>query len=452
MSDYTRADRVASLVHEEIARLLQREFKDPRLGFVSVMGVRMSPDMRFANVYVSLYGSESEKKSSLIALQNAAGWFRRKVGRILRVRHIPEIRFFEDDSLDRVYHLEEVLEHVHREQQEAPMLVLTLEEAAARFRDARSVLITTHVGPDGDAIGSLLGLYWLARALDKPVQLMVDSPVPRTCAFLPGADAIRNADDMPKPFELAVMVDCSVSSRVGQAARWLRECASVLILDHHTETGEPGTAGFIDPSYAAAAELVADLYTALDVPLSTEAALCLYVGQVTDTNGYRFSNTTPRSHQIAARLLEAGHIAPHQITERVLEFLPRPKFDLMQRMLERVEFRRAGTIAVSWLVPEDFSACGAVREHTDNLINILRQVDGVKVAVLAYALDPGHVKISLRSDGSFDCAACCRQWGGGGHVPAAGVSLEMPMRDALDQVLAAIEVALPPDDIKCTDV
>lgn len=447
MSEYSRADRVASLVQEEVARLLQREFKDPRLGFVSVMGVRMSPDMRFANVYVSLYGSDSEKKASLVALQHAAGWFRRKVGRILRVRHIPEIRFFADDSLDRVYHLETVLQHVHREQLEAPMLVLTLEEAATRFREARSVLITTHVGPDGDAIGSLLGLYWLARALDKPVQLMVDSPVPQICAFLPGAAEIRNAEEMPKPFELAVVVDCSVVSRVGQAARWLREGTSVLILDHHTEPGEPGTAGFIDPTYAASAELIADLYAALNVPLSPHAALCLYVGQVTDTNGYRFSNTTPRTHRLAAQLIEAGGIAPHQITERVLEFLPRPKFDLMRRMLDRVEFRRDGAVAASWLAPEDFPACGAVREHTDNLINILRQVEGVRVAALAYALDPDQVKISLRSDGSFDCAVCCRQWGGGGHVPAAGATLHMPLRDALDQVLAAVEAALPLDNV-----
>lgn len=445
MSDYSRTDRVASLVREEIARLLQREFKDPRLGFVSVMGVRMSPDLRFANVYVSLYGTESERKSSLVALQHGAGWFRRKVGRILRVRHIPEIRFFEDDSLDRVYHLEEVLEHVHREQREAPMLELTLEEAATRFRDARSILITTHVGPDGDAIGSLLGLYWLARALDKPVQLVVDSPVPRICAFLPGADAIQDAEDMPKPFELAVIADCSTFDRVGRAARWLREGASVLILDHHREPGEPGTAGHINASYAATAELVVDLYAALDIPLSPEAALCLYVGQVTDTNGYRFSNTSSRTHLIAAKLLESGNIAPHRVTEQVLEFMPRPKFELMRRVLERVTFRRNGAVAVSWLEPEDFPACGAEREHTDNLINLIRQVEGVKVAILAYALDPGHVKISLRSDGSFDCAACCRQWGGGGHVPAAGVSLDMSPREALDLVLTAVEAALPAD-------
>ncbi|HPU98994.1 MAG TPA: 30S ribosome-binding factor RbfA, partial [Candidatus Hydrogenedentes bacterium] len=364
MNDYSRADRVAALVHEEVARLLQREFKDPRLGFVSVMGVRMSPDMRFANVYVSLYGSDSEKKSSLIALQNGAGWFRRKVGRILRVRHIPEIRFFADDSLDRVYHLEEVLDHVHREQRESPMLVLTLEEAAERFREARSLLITTHVGPDGDAIGSLLGLYWLAKALDKPVQLMVDSPVPQILRFLPGADLIRDAESMPKPFELAVIADCSSFGRVGDAAKWLREGASVLILDHHTEPGEPGTAGHIDSTFAATAELVAELYATLDVPIPPEAALCLYVGQVTDTNGYRFSNTSPRTHRIAARLMEAGQFAPHRVAEQVLEFMPRPKFFLLRRMLDRVEFRGNGAIAASWLDVEDFSDCGAEREHT----------------------------------------------------------------------------------------
>jgi ribosome-binding factor A len=108
-----RRQRVAALIREEIANLLHKGLKDPRIGFVSVMTVRMSKDLRYANVYVSLYGSDSEKKSSLIALQNSAGWLRREIGKHLRMRVTPEIRFFEDTTLAEVFHLEEVFRELH---------------------------------------------------------------------------------------------------------------------------------------------------------------------------------------------------------------------------------------------------------------------------------------------------------------------------------------------------
>ncbi len=112
----SRPRRVAEQVKQEIASLLTDGLKDPRVGFVSVMEVRMSPDLHYANVYVSLLGDEREKKSSLIGLRQASGWFRKEIGSRIRLRHVPEIRFFEDDSLDRVYHLEEVIRELHEEE------------------------------------------------------------------------------------------------------------------------------------------------------------------------------------------------------------------------------------------------------------------------------------------------------------------------------------------------
>jgi ribosome-binding factor A len=113
MTEKGRPRRVAELVREEIARLLMKGVKDPRIGFVSVMAVRMSPDLRYANVYVSLYGAESERKRSLIGLQHAAGWLRGEITRNLKLRFAPEVRFFPDDTLDRVFHLEDVFRELH---------------------------------------------------------------------------------------------------------------------------------------------------------------------------------------------------------------------------------------------------------------------------------------------------------------------------------------------------
>ena len=120
MASQSRAERVAEVIREEVATLLTRGIKDPRVGFVSVHGVRMSGDLRYANVYVSLFGSEKEKKSSLIALRNSAGWIRRELGKKIRLRFTPEVRFFEDTSLDDVFHLEDVFKELHDAEGGAP--------------------------------------------------------------------------------------------------------------------------------------------------------------------------------------------------------------------------------------------------------------------------------------------------------------------------------------------
>lgn len=119
MSEKSRPQRVGELVKEEIARLIVKGLKDPRIGFVSIMDVRMSTDLKYANVYVSLYGSDSEKKSSLIGLQRSASWLRGTVARNLKLRFAPEIRFFPDDTLDRVFHLEEVFRSLHADEKES---------------------------------------------------------------------------------------------------------------------------------------------------------------------------------------------------------------------------------------------------------------------------------------------------------------------------------------------
>ena len=127
MASEERAIRVARVVKAEIADLLTKGVKDPRVGFVSIMGVRMSPDLRYANVYVSLFGSDKEKKSSLIGLRNSAGWIRKQIGGKLRLRVTPEVRFFEDVSLDQVFHLEEVFKEMHEDEGE-PLDVEETEE------------------------------------------------------------------------------------------------------------------------------------------------------------------------------------------------------------------------------------------------------------------------------------------------------------------------------------
>lgn len=433
-----RTLRVGALIKEEIAKLIMKGIKDPRIGFVSVMDVRMSADLRYANVYVSLYGSEAERKSSLVGLQHSAGWVRREVGKYLHMRMLPEIRFFPDDTLDKVYHLQEVFDEIHAEQKQQPMLALSLEEAVAALRSASRFYIAGHTNPDGDCVGSMLALrLLLLNAGVTEITCALDGTVPAVYKSLAGAAGIVNASVPPPDYEVAVLVDCGQISRTGDLARHIPPGKRILIFDHHQEPGEPGASGVIETRYAATGELVADVYKTAQAPLAKEAAECLYAAVATDTGCFRFGNTTAYSHRLAGELIEAG-IDVGVLNKRFFSDMGRPKFELMRRALEHVEFYLDGAIALSWLTDADLKDTGARNEDVENLVNLWQVVESVRVAILLKAFEANKTHVSFRSDTTFNSAAFLRQFGGGGHPPAAGVTLDMPLEEARSLLLSAL--------------
>ncbi len=442
MSGKGRPKRVGEVIRHEIASLLVKGLKDPRIGFVSIMEVRMSPDLQYANVYVSLMGSEAERKGSLIGLRHSSGWIRREVGKALRMRVTPEIRFFPDDTLDQVYHLEQVFEEIHQEQQAAPMLRLSLEGLLEELHSHNSFLLTSHVHPDGDAVGSLLGVAHFLHALGKSVAAVVlHDPIPEAYTNLPGAKQVKIHPEQCPEFDAAVVIDVAQRERIGDIADFIGPEKRLIVIDHHLSEGPANAVGFIDPTYAASGEIVADLYEAAGLEISVPAAHCIYVAQSTDTGGYRFSNTNARSHRIAARLLDTGlDVGP--ISRRVFDVTPKPKFELMRRMADRLEMSMEGRFAHSYLTRQDIDETGARREHIDSLINIARNIEGVEVAALFFGSEPDTTKVSLRSEPTFNSAAFLEGYGGGGHAAAAGATVGRPLSELREEVVAHIEAEL----------
>jgi bifunctional oligoribonuclease and PAP phosphatase NrnA len=433
-----RTLRVGALIKEEIAKLITKGLKDPRIGFVSIMDVRMSKDLRYANVYVSLLGSDAERKSSLIGLQHSAGWMRREVGRYLHMRALPEIRFFPDDTLDKVYHLEEVFEEIHSELIHQPMLFLTPAEAIEALRQNSRCYIVSHQNPDGDAIGSMLGLRLLLKQIGiAEVTCALDDAIPVMYQQMPGAATIINADKEPPEYDVAILVDCGRFERVGDLADHIPPEKRVLIFDHHLESGEPGTSGIIDTRYAATGEVIAELYKAAQVPFDEDSALCLYTSVATDTGCFRFANTKAHSHALAAEFMAAG-IDIGALNKRLFSDMSRAKFELMRRALAHVEFHADGAVALSWLTRQDLQEAGARTEDAENLINYWHAVDSVRVAILLKSFEPDLTRVSFRSDATFDSAAFLRGFGGGGHAPAAGATIEMPVEEARTLLLTAL--------------
>jgi len=447
MTQQSRAQRVAELIRQEIARLLAKGVKDPRVGFVSVISVKMSRDLRYANVYVSMYGEEKERKSSLIGLRNSAGWLRREVGKQVRMRHTPELRFFEDETLDQVYHLEEIFQEIHEEQQHAPMIHLELPELVEELRQRESFLITSHVNPDGDAIGSILALQQLLHGLGKQkVICALADPVPVVYRTLKGGDKIIDCSGEAPEFDTAIIVDASSRERTGCVGDWIGTDKRVIVVDHHLVDEPEGAVGFIDASYAAVGEIIAELFELAGVPLTREAAHCAYVAQITDTAAYRFSNTNVRSHHIAAKLLATG-LDVATISRDVLDIMPVSKVQLLRHILDRMVLRGDGRIAASYLTEADFSAAKGSKEDLTGLVNYAGNIEGVLVGLLFNAVEPSLTKVSMRARPPFNAAAFLGQFGGGGHAAAAGATFEAPLEEVQPMLLDRLEAALAEQDV-----
>ncbi len=439
MSTKGRGQRVGELIRQEIAQLLTKGLKDPRIGFVSVMDVEMSKDLHYATVNVSLYGSEKERKGSLIGLQNSSGWIRREVGKNVRLRFTPEIRFKADDTLDNVYALQRVFDEIRDERKGEPMIGIGLPAVIEELKNANSFLITSHVSPDGDAVGSILTLRYLLEALGKrEITCMLADPIPDVYKTLPGAGDIKTPEAEIPAYDLAVVVDVARLERVGAVANHISDTQKILIIDHHLEESPNGTSGFIDSTYAATGEIMVDLYEESGKTLSPEAAKCAYVAQVTDTGGYRYSNTSARSHRIAATLHESG-IDHAEICSEIFERNSRAKMALLMLVLDRMDFRCDGRVASSYVTSQDVEQAGGKKEDLNGLVNFLRSTEGVVAGILFNGVDESTTKASVRSDKQFNAAGFLKDFGGGGHAAAAGVTMNEPLESAMERVLTALE-------------
>lgn len=318
------------------------------------------------------------------------------------------------------------------------MGAISLSEIPPVLQDAEAPLIATHTGPDGDALGSALALFHMLLALGKKrVVFASEDPVPRTYQWLPGADRVVFPEEAQGPFDLAVVVDVSQLDRIGKVNSLLTADTRVLVIDHHLDSAPAGDLYCVDSSYAAVGEILFELFEHMDTPLTHEAAVCAYVAQITDTGSFRYSNTNARSHRIAARLVETG-IDAAGIATRVFDRMSRAKFDLLKRVLDEIKFNHDGRLAHASLTLRDLEAAAAKDEDCDGLINYIRNVEGVEVAVLFRVLDSNTTKVSFRSQTEFNSAGLLEEFGGGGHVSAAGATVDMPLNEARTVILKRV--------------
>src|SRR5512145_1703981 len=311
-------------------------------------------------------------------------------------------------------------------------------DVAAALTSARHVVLTTHVNADGDGVGSEIGLWHMLRARGVSVRIVNPTGIPDRFNFLipDGADASRDAVREIERADIVASLDIGDLSRLDGLATIINKRQPPFVcIDHHVGPVKlPSGPCLIAPEATATAELVFDLATVAGWPLTAETAQALYVGLLTDTGGFRFSNTTARALRVAAALLEKG-VDPESIYASVYASAPEGRVRLLAEVLQTLVVEP--DVGLAWVsVPAD-----ALRRHEvtpddlDGVVEFPRSIAGVRLALLFRHIGNGRIKISFRSMGEVDVAALAHQFGGGGHHRAAGASLPGSMADVEEKVL-----------------
>ena len=308
--------------------------------------------------------------------------------------------------------------------------------ATELIRQSGSFAIGTHIRPDGDAIGSLLGLALALEKSGRRASALVADPAPPSYRFLPGAERLLS---LPPEWtaEVGIAVDCDGIGRLGSLAPAFAALPHLIDVDHHQTEHLFGEVQLIDPRAAATGEIVYHLLRRAGLPIDAEVATCLYTAILTDTGRFCFGNTTASALRLAGELVKAG-AQPERIARRIYEDRSIAATHLLGLALSRLSAELEGWLVTSTLTQQDFARTNAAPSDTEGIIDHLRAIGGPRVAMLL--VEPNHegVRISLRSDGSVDVSEIALRFGGGGHRMAAGCTVPGRAEEVRRRIIDAI--------------
>jgi phosphoesterase RecJ-like protein len=312
----------------------------------------------------------------------------------------------------------------------------TTSEVVAELRRRSTFVMVSHVKPDGDTLGAGLALGMALKRLGKRVYYFQQDPVPRSLRFLPDSDAVSRTlpSDLP-PDTLYVFCDMSDYRRAGEYLPKV-ERANMLDIDHHLGNTHFGALNFVLPEECSTGTAVMHLLRELAVPIDRDVALCILTTIMTDTGGFRHSNTTPETLELSAELMRAG-ADMELINEQIFANKRVPATRLLGRIIAEMRFEHEGRYCYSFVDDAMLAETGADEEDIEDMVNVLRGQEGVEVAAL-FKANGGEIRVSLRSSGRVNVQAAAARLGGGGHFRASGLTY----RGSLHDCFKAVDTAL----------
>lgn len=301
--------------------------------------------------------------------------------------------------------------------------------AAVALRRAASVVVCAHVRPDGDAVGSVLGLTLALRSIGIPaIPTLADDRAPsKTYEFLPGFGLYTSAADLQAPM-VFVALDTPIPARLGVAEKLARSADTLVVIDHHPDAITYGDVHVLDSKAAASGQIVWQLLEALEVTPTAEIAQCCYTALITDTGRFQYQNTTAAALRDGAAMLDAG-VDASEISRLVYQNRSAASLALEALAMSRLTVVNRGCVAYTWLRDQDFITTGALAEEAEFLPDAIRVLADIDVAVVLRERGE-EVRVNLRAKTGFDVGAVARRFGGGGHHAAAGLTWERPGIDA----------------------
>jgi bifunctional oligoribonuclease and PAP phosphatase NrnA len=321
------------------------------------------------------------------------------------------------------------------------------QEMGVLLRNAGSIVILSHLRPDGDALGSQLGLALSLRSLGKKVRVINQDGVPDSIAFLPGAEFIETPEQVAagSAIDADIVVACDTASRkrVGDdVALLMPEGVPWLNIDHHISNERYGEYHYIDPVSPATGQIIYQFLSSQNFPIDRDVSKNLFAAISTDTGSFQFPNTTAETFRAGAALIDQG-AAVGEISQALYENYPLRRTLLLGELLKVLEIGHGGQRASWAMTLEMAERLGIQASDTDGLIDHIRSIAGVVVAAFFQEGENGYVRASLRSkDPRVDVCAVCQKFNGGGHKLAAGVRMRASLPEARNKVLNAIDEAL----------
>lgn len=443
--DPYKLQRQNSAIRKTLSDLIASEVKDPRVGFVTVNGVELNRDQTVARVFYSdLGGMDAD---SLSGLKKARGFLQRRLGEVMRLRSVPELRFEYDASLDRSIGVDGILrdleargelaDEADRRRRRDLADFNPPEDLMAALEAGRSFWLVPHWNPDPDAMGSCLALAAALRLTGREAAVIGYPDPPLGFDALPGIDDVLPAADAAAvmaedPPDTLLMIDCHRVDRAGDdLADVLARIENAWTVDHHLTSGRKlPLPGWVDTDASATAMLVLRIVERLlpaaggDSPgIPADIAANLYAGIVSDTGGFRFTNTLPATFAAAARLAASG-IDTAAVAERTLYQRTPAGADLLRRVMGTFRYEAGGRLLLMHVNGEMLREAGARMVDTESFVSVATAVAGVEYVVFLKELDAGRWRVSLRCGPDGDVQAIAARLGGGGHRQAAGCTVE----------------------------
>ena len=313
---------------------------------------------------------------------------------------------------------------------------MTLEHILEEIKKAKKIVILTHENPDGDAIGSSLGMYIALKEMGKEPDIIIPE-LPRVYNFLPEIENVKK-EGQKEPYDLAIALDCATIKMLNGWANYFEDAKVKGTIDHHGTNTMYGDYNYVNPDAPACAQTLISIIQYFGVEIDKKIGTCLLTGIITDTGGFQYQSTTPETFEFAAELLQTG-VNVSDIYKRVMNTMTKANFELRKRAIERMEFFKEGKIAFTYVTKEDIEEANAETGDFEGIVEEGRNIEGVEVSIFLRETQKGF-KVSLRSNDYVNVSDVCLLFGGGGHIHAAGCTIAQSLEQVKEKIVNEVKV------------